>query len=260
MENNLKEKRVLITGATNGIGKATAIKFAKEGANLILLGRNLEKLDSIAQEIKNNYEVRIETVLSDIRNYTLLKKEMDRVLKDNPVVDILVNNAGLALGLDKVYMNSVEDIDTVIDTNIKGVLYMLELVVPKMIQHNVEGTIINLGSVAGNSAYAGGAVYCASKAAVKIISDGLRIDLVDKPIRVTTILPGAVETDFSVVRFKGDQERAAGVYKGLNPLTPEDVAETIVHVSSLPQNIQLTDITLTPIQQADGRCIYKREE
>ena len=134
---------------------------------------------------------------------------------------------------------------------------MLELIVPKMLENGVKGTIINMGSVAGNSAYAGGAVYCASKAAIKTISDGLRIDLVDKDIRVTTILPGMVETDFSLVRFKGDSARAKSVYTGIEPLTPEDVADTVIYVSNLPHNIQITDLVLTPLHQADGRCIHK---
>lgn len=255
--NNLKGKNVLITGASNGIGKAAAIKFAQMGSNLILIARNEESLSALKHLIEIKHGVEVHVIIADVRNYAILKDQIEKIPANLKRIDVLVNNAGLALGLDKVYCNQAEDIDNVMDTNVKGTLYMLELIVPKMLEDCVNGTIVNLGSVAGNSAYAGGAVYCASKAALKTISDGLRIDLVDKPIRVTTILPGMVETDFSLVRFKGDEARAKSVYSGIEPLTPEDIADTIIYVSNLPHNIQITDLTLTPLHQADGRCVHK---
>ena len=172
-------------------------------------------------------------------------------------IEILVNNAGLALGLDKEYLNSSDDIDTVIDTNVKGMLYVTNAIIPLMLSHKKASIIVNLGSVAGDSAYAGGAVYCASKAAIKILSDGLRIDLVDTPIKITNIKPGIVETNFSNVRFKGDEERARKVYTGIQSLTPEDIADTIVYICNLPDNVQIPEITMTPMHQADGRCIHK---
>ena len=255
--NNLKGKNVLVTGASNGIGKAIAIKYAKMGANLILIARNETHLIELKKLAETEYGVKSHVIVADVREYATLKEKIENIPDDLKRVDILVNNAGLAIGLDKLYLNQREDVDNVLDTNVKGAIYMLELIVPKMLENGVKGKIINMGSVAGNSAYAGGAVYCASKAAIKTISDGLRIDLVDKDIRVTTILPGMVETDFSLVRFKGDSARAKSVYTGIEPLTPEDVADTVIYVSNLPHNIQITDLVLTPLHQADGRCLHK---
>lgn len=255
--NNLRGKLVMITGASNGIGKAAAIQFAEMEANLIVMGRNETALEELKNHIEKRNSVKVHIITADVRNYDELKGKIDALPEDLKKIDILVNNAGLAIGLDKVYLNEAEDIANVVDTNIKGILYMTQLIVPLMLEQGVHGHVVNMGSVAGNSAYGGGAVYCGTKAAVKTISDGLRIDLVDKPIKVTTILPGMVETDFSLVRFKGDAERAANVYKGIESLTPEDVAGTVIYVTNLPKNVQITDLTLTPLYQADGRCVHK---
>ncbi len=256
--NNLKNKIVFITGASNGIGKSTAIKYAEQGANLIILGRNSEALEKLKKEVVEKYKVAVHIIVADVRDYKLLEKEIKNLPEQFKKVDILINNAGLALGLEKVHTNEVEDYDTLVDTNIKGVLYMIKLIVPIMTENNIAGHIVNMGSIAGNYAYAGGAVYCGVKAAVKTISDGLRVDLVDTKIRVTTILPGMVETDFSLIRFKGDAERAANVYKNIDPLTPEDVADTIIYVTNLPGNIQITDLSLTPVNQANAVTTYKK--
>ncbi|MGL4687122.1 MAG: SDR family NAD(P)-dependent oxidoreductase [Fusobacteriaceae bacterium] len=255
--NNVKGKLVLITGASNGIGKSIALEYGKLGANLILMGRNEEALKTLKQEIEKNNLVNIFICPCDIRNFKLLKEKIDNLPDELKKIDILINNAGLAIGLEKLYLNEEEDIDTVIDTNIKGILYMIKLIVPLMLERDIPGHIINMGSIAGNYAYGGGGVYCASKAAVKTISDGLRVDLVESKIRVTTILPGIVETDFSLIRFKGDKERAKNVYKGIESLTPEDVAGTVIYVSNLPDNVQITDLTLTPVNQANGTCVHK---
>ncbi len=256
--NNLKGKLVLITGASNGIGKAIAIKYGELGANLILMGRNEEALTELKEKIEKTSFVNATICVCDIRNFKLLKEKIEKLPEELKKIDILINNAGLAIGLEKLYLNEEEDIDTVVDTNVKGILYMIKLVVPLMIGYKIAGHIINMGSIAGNYAYAGGGVYCASKAAVKTISDGLRVELVDTKIRVTTILPGIVETDFSLIRFKGDDERAKNVYKGIEALTPEDVAGTVIYVSNLPGNIQITDLTLTPVNQANGMVSFKK--
>lgn len=255
--NNLRGKTAIITGASNGIGKAIAIQYGEMGVNLILMGRKIEALTQLKEYIESRNSVKVHVIAVDIRDFSKLETSINEIPEEFSKIDILVNNAGLALGLEKVFTNSVEEIDNVIDTDVKGVLYMTRLIVPKMLEQGIPGHIVNMGSVAGNAAYAGGAVYCGAKAAVKTISDGLRIDLVDTKIRVTTILPGMVETDFSLVRFRGDKSRADSVYKGIEALTPEDVAGTVVYVTNLPGNIQITDLTLTPVNQADGRTVHK---
>ena len=257
MESRLTGKVVLITGATAGIGRSTAFGFAKMGCKLILLVRNAEKGETLKKEIQAKYDVEIKLLIVDVRDAKGIEAAILGLPEEWKKISILVNNAGLAFGLDKVYTAEIDDIDTVIDTNIKGMLYVTRVVVPLMLEYKMEGHVINLGSIAAVSAYPGGAIYCATKAAIKLLSDGLRIDLVDTPIKVTNIQPGVVETGFSLVRFKGDAERAAAVYRGIESLTPDDVADTIVYAANIPHNVQLTEITMTPCHQADGRCIYK---
>ena len=258
MESRLTGKVVLITGATAGIGRSTAFGFAKMGCKLILLVRNAEKGEALKKEIQAEYDVEITLLIVDVRDAKGIEAAILGLPEEWKKISILVNNAGLAFGLDKVYTAEIDDIDTVIDTNIKGMLYVTRVVVPLMLEYKMEGHVINLGSIAAVSAYPGGAIYCATKAAIKLLSDGLRIDLVDTPIKVTNIQPGVVETGFSLVRFKGDAERAAAVYRGIESLTPDDVADTIVYAANIPHNVQLTEITMTPCHQADGRCIYKQ--
>lgn len=256
--NRVKGKIALITGATSGIGKSCAIALAKLGMNLIITGRRENLLIELKKELEEKFLVQVLAIQLDVKNADEVKDKLSSLSDEWKNIDILINNAGLAAGLDKLYHNSTEDISNVIDTNIKGLLYVTNAIVPHMIERDVPATIINIGSVAGDAAYAGGAVYCASKAAVKILSDGLRIDLVDTKIKVTDVKPGLVETNFSLVRFKGDEERAKKVYQGVEPLTPDDVAETVAYIANLPDNVHIAEITLLCNNQADGRTIYKK--
>lgn len=256
--NRVKGKIALITGATSGIGKSCAIALAKLGMNLIITGRRENLLIELKKELEEKFSVQVLAIQLDVKNADEVKDKLSSISNEWKNIDILINNAGLAAGLDKLYHNSTEDISNVIDTNIKGLLYVTNAIVPHMIERDVPATIINIGSVAGDAAYAGGAVYCASKAAVKILSDGLRIDLVDTRIKVTDVKPGLVETNFSLVRFKGDEERAKKVYQGVEPLTPDDVAETVAYIANLPDNVHIAEITLLCNNQADGRTIYKK--
>lgn len=256
--NRVKGKIALITGATSGIGKSCAIALAKLGMNLIVTGRRENLLIELKKELEEKFSVQVLPIQLDVKNADEVKDKLSSISDEWKNIDILINNAGLAAGLDKLYHNSTEDISNVIDTNIKGLLYVTNAIVPHMIERDVPATIINIGSVAGDAAYAGGAVYCASKAAVKILSDGLRIDLVDTKIKVTDVKPGLVETNFSLVRFKGDEERAKKVYQGVEPLTPDDVAETVAYIANLPDNVHIAEITLLCNNQADGRTIYKK--
>ncbi len=257
-ENRLKGKLALITGATSGIGKSCAEKLAGMGVDLILTGRRTEVLNEVKNEIEKKYGVKVLPIQLDARNYNEVSEKIAALEGEWKNIDILVNNAGLALGMEKVYSNSAEDIDAVIDTNVKGMLYMIREVVPGMIERDKPALVINMGSVAGDAAYAGGAVYCASKAAVKTLSDGLRIDLVDTKVKVTNIKPGLVETNFSVIRFKGDKDKAEKVYKGIEALTPDDIADTVTYICNLPDNVQIPEIVMTPMFQADGRCSYRQ--
>lgn len=256
--NRVKGKIALITGATSGIGKSCAIALAKLGMNLIVTGRRENLLIELKKELEEKFSVQVLAIQLNVKNADEVKDKLSSLSNEWKNIDILINNAGLAAGLDKLYHNSTEDISNVIDTNIKGLLYVTNAIVPHMIERDVPATIINIGSVAGDAAYAGGAVYCASKAAVKILSDGLRIDLVDTKIKVTDVKPGLVETNFSLVRFKGDEERAKKVYQGVEPLTPDDVAETVAYIANLPDNVHIAEITLLCNNQADGRTIYKK--
>ena len=256
--NRVKGKIALITGATSGIGKSCAIALAKLGMNHIITGRRENLLIELKKELEEKFSVQVLAIQLDVKNADEVKDKLSSISDEWKNIDILINNAGLAAGLDKLYHNSTEDISNVIDTNIKGLLYVTNAIVPHMIERDVPATIINIGSVAGDAAYAGGAVYCASKAAVKILSDGLRIDLVDTKIKVTDVKPGLVETNFSLVRFKGDEERAKKVYQGVEPLTPDDVAETVAYIANLPDNVHIAEITLLCNNQADGRTIYKK--
>lgn len=253
----IRDKIVFISGASSGIGEATARRFAKEGAILLLCARNMEKLHSLKGELEKEYGVKVYVYELDVRD----KKAIDEVFENMPKelrnIDILVNNAGLAQGLEKVQEGVPEEFDVVIDTNIKGLLYLTRKIVPTMIG-NQKGHVINMGSVAGIHAYPGGTIYCATKAAVKFISDGLRMDIVHTPIRVTNIQPGIVETNFSVIRFHGDKERAAKVYEGIKPLTPEDIADIVLYTASVPDHVQICEVTVTATHQATGGVVYKK--
>lgn len=246
-------KIVLITGATSGIGLACARKFAANGDELILTGRNEQRL----AEIKKELDTAVITLAFDVRNREEAEAQISSLPADWQNIDVLVNNAGLALGLEPEYEGDLDDWGTMIDTNIKGLLTMTRLVVPGMVKRN-QGHIINVGSVAGDAAYAGGNVYCATKAAVKALSDGLRIDVADTAIRVTNLKPGLVETNFSNVRFRGDNERAANVYKGIKPLTGDDIADVAVYAANAPAHVQIAEVLILATHQASGSVIVRK--
>lgn len=253
----MRNKVVFITGATSGIGEACAEKFAAQGALLILNGRNLSKLASLSKRLYEQYGTKSLELPFDVRDRATAVKAIESLTDEWEKIDILINNAGLVLGVDKEHQVDLEEADVMIDTNIRGLLTITRLIVPGMIARN-SGHIINIGSIAGEYAYAGGSVYCATKAAVKMLSDGLRIDLVDTPLRVTNIRPGMVETNFSVVRYRGDKQQAAKVYEGLQPLTGSDIADTIVYAASVPPHIQIADILIMPTQQATANVAYRK--
>lgn len=249
-------KLVLITGATSGIGLGCARKFAENGDRLILTGRNEQRLAEICQEL--SYKgTKVMTLTFDVRDREAAKKCINNLPTEWRAIDVLVNNAGLALGLEPEYEGSLEDWETMIDTNIKGLLTMTRLVVPGMVDRN-HGHIINIGSVAGDAAYAGGNVYCATKAAVKALSDGLRIDVANTAIRVTNLKPGLVETNFSNVRFHGDTERAAKLYTGIKPLTGEDIADVAVYAANAPEHVQIAEVLILATHQASGSVIVRK--
>ena len=249
------KKIALITGATSGIGEACARKFAEGGYNLILTGRNAEKLEALKSQFEaNGTEVLL--LVFDVRNREKAAAALDSMEERWRHVDVLINNAGLALGLEKEFEGSFDDWETMIDTNIKGLLTMTRLVVPGMVERG-HGHVINIGSVAGDAAYAGGNVYCATKAAVKTITDGLRIDLADTPIRVTNVKPGLVETNFSRVRFHGDDKRADNVYRGIKPLTGNDIADVCLYAAQAPAHVQIAEVLVLATHQANGSIIYR---
>lgn len=249
-------KIVLITGATSGIGLACAKKFAKNGDKLILTGRNEQRLEDIKNELTRQ-GAQVLPLVFDVRDSAKAKELISSLPADWQEIDILVNNAGLALGLEAEYKGEPEDWDTMIDTNIKGLLTMTRLVVPSMVERN-RGHIINIGSVAGDAAYAGGNVYCATKAAVKALSDGLRIDVADTAVRVTNLKPGLVETNFSNIRFHGDTGRAANVYKGIHPLTGDDIADVAVYAANAPKHVQIAEVLILATHQASGSVIVRK--
>jgi NADP-dependent 3-hydroxy acid dehydrogenase YdfG len=253
---SLRGKIVFITGASAGIGAATALAFAAEGARLLLSARRKDKLEAVAKAALESGAEAVHAIPLDVRNHWAVQTAIDALPEEWAKVDILVNNAGLSRGLDKLYMGRVEDWDEMIDTNVKGLLYVSRAVVPGMVVRG-RGHVVNLGSTAGELTYPGGAVYCASKAAERAINDGLRQDLLGTPVRVTSIDPGMVETDFSRVRFRGDEERAAKVYAGVTPLTPEDVADAIVWAVSRPAHVNIARILLTPVQQANSLLFHR---
>jgi len=250
-------KIVLITGATSGIGLACAHKFAKNGDKLIITGRNAERLEQIRNELSaEGTEVKV--LNFDVRDREKAKECLSELPKDWQAIDVLINNAGLALGLEPEYEGDLDDWETMIDTNIKGLLTMTRLIVPGMVARN-SGHIINIGSVAGDAAYAGGNVYCATKAAVKALSDGLRIDVADTAIRVTNLKPGLVETNFSNVRFHGDCKRAANVYKGITPLSGDDIADVAVYAANAPAHVQIAEVLILATHQASVSVISRKQ-
>ncbi len=253
----MEKKIILITGATSGIGEACARKFAAGGCSIILNGRNKEKTEALAKNLSDE-GIDVLPLVFDVRDREAIKAALASLEGRWANIDVLINNAGLVFGVDKEFEGDLDEWDIMIDTNIRGLLAMTRLVVPGMVERG-RGHIINLGSIAGDAAYPGGGVYCATKAAVKALSDGLRMDLVDTPLRVTNIKPGLVETNFSVVRFRGDKEKADNVYKGIIPLTGKDIAEVAWFAASAPDYMQIAEVLVMPTNQASGTLTYKKQ-
>ncbi|MDE5793821.1 MAG: SDR family NAD(P)-dependent oxidoreductase [Muribaculaceae bacterium] len=243
----------LVTGATSGIGEACARRLHGAGYRVIITGRNTERLEALKAELSDNAL----SLVFDVRDREAADAAIASLPAEWQEIEVLVNNAGLALGLEKEYEGDYRDWDTMIDTNIKGLLYMTRAVVPGMVARG-KGHVVNIGSVAGDAAYANGNVYCGTKAAVKAITDGLRIDLAETPVRVTLLKPGLVETRFSEVRFHGDTERAANVYKGIVPLTGEDIADAALYAVQAPAHVQIAEMLILATHQASGSVICRK--
>jgi len=247
---------ILVTGATSGFGKAIAIRFAKEGNHLIITGRRKDRLNELKSRLEAEYKSEVLALCFDVRNSDAVEKAIGGLPEKWQNIDVLVNNAGLAVGLNPVHEGVLEDWERMIDTNMKGLLYMTRFVAPLMVERN-KGHIINIGSVAGKEVYPNGNVYCGSKSGVDAITKGTRIDLVQYNIKVTQIAPGSADTEFSLVRFKGDKARADNVYKGYKPLCAEDVAEAVFYVASLPAHVNVNDMVLMPTAQASSMHFHK---
>jgi 3-hydroxy acid dehydrogenase / malonic semialdehyde reductase len=253
---NLKGKTVLITGASAGIGAAAAFAFAAEGARLLLAARRASKLAEVASRALELGASAVHSIDLDVRNRRAVQRAVDELPPDWAEIDVLVNNAGLSRGMEKLYTGKIDDWEEMIDTNVKGLLYVSRAVVPGMVVRG-RGHVITLGSMAGELVYPNGAVYCASKAAARFISDGLREDLLGTPVRVTSVDPGLVETEFSTVRFHGDQQRADNVYKGLTPLIGEDVADVILWAATRPAHVNIARVSLSCVNQANTLLVHR---
>lgn len=249
-------KIALITGASSGIGKASAYKFAENGFNLIITGRRKERLDVIKTDIEDKYDSKVIVLQFDIRNNEEVECAVDSLTEEWKDIDVLLNNAGLAVGVSPIQEGLLDDWNRMIDTNVKGLLHISRKVCPLMIRRN-KGHIINIASIAGKEVYPGGNVYCASKHAVDAISKAMRIDMLKNNIKVTNIAPGMVETEFSIVRYKGDKDSADNVYKGIKPLTGEDVADIALFAATRPAHLCLNDIVIMPTAQASSRDVIR---
>lgn len=250
------KKLAFITGATAGIGKSTAQLFAQSGYKLVITGRRADRLAQIKEELASEYDTEVETLTFDVRDEKAVFYNLNQWAKAENKIDVLVNNAGLASGLDEIQTGDSEDWNRMIDTNVKGLLYVTKACLPFI--KRPAGTIINVGSLAGREVYRKGNVYCASKHAVDALTKGMRIDLLEEGIRVASVNPGLVETEFSVVRFHGDQQKADAVYQGFEPLHPEDIADAIYYVASRPAHVNISDILLTPAAQANAHHLLRK--
>jgi len=254
----LENKIVFITGASAGIGKACAIAFAKEGADLLLAARRVERLKELTEELSDKYQTKAKTIKLDVRNRNEVKDTLTSLNDEWKNIDILINNAGLARGFNKIYEGKIDDWEEMIDTNIKGLLYVTRQVLPKMVEQQ-RGHIINIGSVAGHETYPLGNVYAATKFAVDALTKSIRMDVLDKNIKVSTVDPGLVETEFSVVRFSGDEEKASNVYNGIVPLTGEDIADAVLFCATRAEHVNINEIILTPLAQASPTMVHRKE-
>ena len=242
-------KIIMITGATTGFGKATAVRFARNGYNIIITGRRKELLDELEKELHSYGDLKVLSLCFDVRRNSDVESVIGNIPNEWKAIDILVNNAGLAVGLDHIQNGNIDDWDRMIDTNVKGLLYITRAVAPLMVERN-KGHIFNLGSIAGKEVYENGNVYCASKFAVDALSKSMRIDMLKNNIRVTLIAPGMAETEFALVRFKDDEQKAKNVYKGIDPLTADDIADVIYYCATLPKHVCINEVVITPTQQA----------
>lgn len=249
-------KIVCVTGATSGIGRATAEVFAANGYNLIITGRRKEKLEELGEELVGKYKIDLIALNFDVRSNEAVNKAFDSLPEGWRAIDILVNNAGLAVGLGPIQEGVIDDWERMIDTNIKGLLYVSRKVLPWLVERK-QGHVFNIASIAGKETYLNGNVYCATKTAVDSLSRAMRMDMVPYGIKVTNVAPGAVETEFSIVRFKGDQQRADNVYKGYEPLTGKDIADTIYYVATMPDHVCINDLIITPKAQASASIFHK---
>ncbi len=249
-------KIALVTGASSGIGQATAYIFAEHGYNLFLIARRADRLAEIKAELEKKFSIKVFCLTLDLRDRNALEEAWKTVASEWKKIDVLVNNAGLSLGLEPFFDGNVDDWENMIDTNIKSLLYVSKIVANEMIK-NAKGHIINIGSIAGKESYPNGNVYCSTKAAVDSLTKSMRMDLVTKGIKVSAVHPGAVETEFSVVRFKGDQERADNVYKGFEPLVAQDIADVIYFMASRPAHVNVQDVLVMPTAQAAATIINK---
>jgi 3-hydroxy acid dehydrogenase / malonic semialdehyde reductase len=250
----LKDKIVFITGASSGIGEATAKAFAQAGARLIIAARRKERLDNLVKQL----HTQVHAIQLDVRDCSSVRKTIENLPSEWQEIEILVNNAGLSRGLDKLHQGKIEDWEEMIDTNVKGLLYVSRAVVPGMVSRK-RGHIINIGSLAGHEVYPGGNVYCATKHAVDSITKGLRMDLYDTPIKVSTVDPGLVQTEFSIVRYHGDAEKGNKVYRGMKPLCGDDVAEAVLWVATRPDHVQVAEVLILPTAQASAMVTHRNE-
>lgn len=254
---SLNDQIVVITGASGGIGASCAKAFAGAGARLILAARRRENLESLAAELNRTHATQCQLLSLDVRGRTGVEAALRSLPDGWTDVDILINNAGLSRGLDKLYEGSIEDWEEMIDTNLKGLLYMTRSLVPGMVSRG-RGHVINIGSLAGHQTYPGGNVYCATKAAVRALSEGLKQDLLGIPVRVSSINPGLVETNFSNVRFHGDTERAKNVYRGTTPLTPDDIADVVLFCATRPPHVNINEVLLMPTDQSGATLVHRK--
>jgi 3-hydroxy acid dehydrogenase / malonic semialdehyde reductase len=254
---SVKNLVVLVTGASSGIGLACARTFAQAGAKVILSARRSERLETLAQELQKAFDTDVHILLMDVTQRSQVESQLSNLSEDWSKIDILINNAGLSRGLDKLYEGNIQDWEEMIDTNVKGLLYVTRFVVPGMVERG-RGHVINIGSLAGHQTYPKGNVYCGTKVAVRAISEGLKQDLLGTPLRVTSVDPGLVETEFSKVRFRGDEDRARGVYQGLTPLTPEDVADTVFYCATRPPHVNINEVLMMPTDQSGSTLVYRQ--
>lgn len=254
---SLRDRIVFITGASSGIGRSSAKAFAREGARILLCARRIDRLEALAAELKTECGVPVHAFALDVRDQPAVAAAIAGLPPEWAAVDVLVNNAGLSRGLDKLHEGLLSDWEEMIDTNVKGLLYVSRAVLPGMVARG-RGHVINIGSIAGHDIYPGGSVYCATKFAVNAISRGLRMDLVATPVRVSTVDPGMVETEFSQVRFHGDEERAAKVYQGISPLTPDDVAAAVLFCATRPPHVSIAEMIIMPTAQASTMLAHRK--